>query len=481
MPAALWLIALPMGLAPLVFILRRKLAGALLAACVAVLVTWLIVQVPTGAALNVLGRAVQLDQLARITLTLLFAATSVLFLTLALSPVRDPDQVLGTVRRSSIRQEARIFYPAALVILSLFVAASLSRHLGVTAIFVELAAIIAVFVIQTERLESTRAALRFLVLISLATPAFLLAAWQIDAYQLSGGGTPSTGDLEQTALFVAAGFAIWLAVVPFHGWLTSTATEASAPMAAFVLITFPIVAAATLIHLLADLPWLVDSVFLVNALIIAGVFTAFIGGTLASVQRGFSELLGYAALFSLGCAVTLLGVGGRAAIVAVVASLSARTLALLLIAASMSTLHILGPGDGFAQIRGTALKMPVATAGLLIGGLTLAGVPLTAGFAPYWQLLRSVAELDTRWLVLLVLGGLGVACGYLRGFRAAVSSDLDSETKARVGRLPGFAEPLPLVIIIIVLGLICITLGLNPSLLIDPLQTVSSGLTFPIR
>ncbi|MDH3674395.1 MAG: proton-conducting transporter membrane subunit [Anaerolineae bacterium] len=480
MPAALWLIALPLGLAPLVFILRRKLAGAFLAAFGAVFVTWLIMQVPTGAALNVLGRAVQLDQLARMILMLLFAATSVLFLTLALSAFTDQSQYLGVAHKRSIGQEARIFYPAALVILALFVAAGLSRHLGITAIFIELAAIIAVFVIQTERLESTRAALRFLVLITLATPVFLLAAWRIDLYQLSGG-LPSARDLEQTALFISIGFAIWLAVVPFQGWLTSTATEASAPMAAFVLISFPTVAVATLIHLLVDLPWLVDSVFLVNAMVIAGIFTAFIGGVMASVQRGLSELLGFAALFNLGCIVALIGIGGQAAMVTVVVTLSVRALALLLIAASMLTLHLLVSSDGFVQIRGTAFRMPVAIVGLLIGGLTLAGVPLTAGFAPYWQLLRTVAEFDSRWLIPLVLGSLGVATGYVRGLRAAMSSEPGGGDRAAARSLPKVAEPLPLLIIIILLGLLSLLLGFNPSLLIDSLQTVSAGITFPIR
>jgi formate hydrogenlyase subunit 3/multisubunit Na+/H+ antiporter MnhD subunit len=469
-----------MGIAPIVFMLRRRLAGALLAAFIALLVTWLIVRLPTGATSNILGRAIQLDQLARITLSLLFAATAILFLTLALPPFRNQRQELATIQGRRIGQEARIFYPAALVILALFVAASLSRNLGITAIFVELAAIIAVFVIQTERLESTRAALRFLILITLATPLFLLAAWRIDIYQLTGG-LPSAGHVEQTALFVGLGFAIWVAVIPFHGWLTSTAAEASAPMAAFVLISFPLVTVATLLHLLIDLPWLVESNFLVKAMIIAGVFTAFIAGVLASVQRGFGELLGFAALYSLGCVVALVGVGGQAALLTTVTSLSVRTLALLLIAASTLTLQLQVPSDGFAQIRGTAYKMPVATAGLVIGGLTLAGAPLTAGFAPYWQLLRSMADVDLVWLVLLVVGGLGVTIGYLRGVQAALSYERYEGSQAAVGKQVSIGEPWPLLIIIALLGITSVVLGFNPSLLIDSLQAVSAGVTFPIR
>jgi formate hydrogenlyase subunit 3/multisubunit Na+/H+ antiporter MnhD subunit len=145
------------------------------------------------------------------------------------------------------------------------------------------------------------------------------------------------------------------------------------------------------------------------------------------------------------------------------------------------TLQLQVPSDGFAQIRGTAYKMPVATAGLVIGGLTLAGAPLTAGFAPYWQLLRSMADVDLVWLVLLVVGGLGVTIGYLRGVQAALSYERYEGSQAAVGKQVSIGEPWPLLIIIALLGITSVVLGFNPSLLIDSLQAVSAGVTFPIR
>lgn len=475
MPAALWLIALPIGVAPVVFMLRRKVAGALLAAVITLLITGLTLQIPTGVVLNLLGRTIELDQLSQITLLYLFASTALLFLTLALLPQQSAEQRLAHSASRNISREARIFYPAALIILALFVAASLSRHLGITAIFVELAAILAVFVIQTERLESTRAALRFLILFSLATPLFLLAAWRIDVYRLSGG-LISAQNLEQTALFVGLGFAVWLAVAPFHGWLTSTAIESSPPMAAFVLICFPTVAFSTLLHLLKDLPWLLDSLYLANAIIIAGVFTAFAGGVLASVQRGFSELLGYATLYDLGCILAVLGLGGRAALITVLVSLAVRALALVLIAVSTTTIQLQATSDGFTHVKGIARRMPVATAGLIIGGLTLAGAPLTAGFSPYWQLLHSMAGVDSVWLSLLVLGGLGVSGGYLRGLRAALA-----QTKSPPGGSPKLREPVLLMVMIVVLTAAAVILGVFPWIIIEPLQEASLGIPFPVQ
>ncbi|MCB0192996.1 MAG: hypothetical protein KDJ65_13715 [Anaerolineae bacterium] len=466
MPPALWLIALPVGVAPIVYLLRRMGLGAIIAALITFLSAWLAANLPTGVVLNLLGRPIAFDPLSQTTLTMLFLATSVLYLTLTLLSVAQENRVayLGKVTG----QEGRVFYPAALIILGMFVAASLSRHLGITAIFIELAAILMVFVIQTQRLESTRAALRFLILISLATPIFLLAAWRIDVYQLSGG-VVTTEEIDQTAMFVGLGFALWLAVVPFHGWLTSTATESSPITAAFVLITFPVVVFSTLVNLFVDLPWLTDSSFLMEAIVIAGVATAFVGGLWASMQRGFSELMGFAALYNIGCTLALLGVGGQAIVITVLVNLAVRTLALVLIAISTSTLYLQVVSDGFSYIRGMIRKMPFASAGIVIGGITLAGAPFTAGFAPYWQLLRTLAEQDPSFVLFLVLGSIGVSVGYLRGLWALLDADYDDESYVKT-IVQDAQEPRLLLIIIVILMLVCIVTGLFPSLLIDPLR-----------
>jgi formate hydrogenlyase subunit 3/multisubunit Na+/H+ antiporter MnhD subunit len=232
------------------------------------------------------------------------------------------------------------------------------------------------------------------------------------------------------------------------------------------------VAFSTLMHLLADSPWLVDSAQLVRAIIIAGVFTALVGGGLASVQRGFSQLMGYSALYDLGCALTVLGIGGRAALITVLVTLAVRALALTLIAIGISAIRMRVAGDGFAQVRGVARQIPMAVTGLMIGGLTLAGVPLLAGFAPRWQLLRSSAQIDPVLPVLLALGGLGIAVGYLRGLRATLASDTTEKNGRPIRTVIRFKEPGLLLVMISLLVVISILLGLFPSVLIEPLQVL---------
>ena len=63
MPQVLWLVGLPLGVAMLVYLLRRLWAGAVLAALVTLLLSWLTVRLPTGVVFNLLGRPIELTLL----------------------------------------------------------------------------------------------------------------------------------------------------------------------------------------------------------------------------------------------------------------------------------------------------------------------------------------------------------------------------------------------------------------------------------
>ena len=138
-------------------------------------------------------------------------------------------------------------------------------------------------------------------------------------------------------------------------------------------------------------------------------------------------------------------------------------------------------GDGFSQVAGVARQVPAAVTGLIIGGLTLAGAPLLADFAPRWQLIHSSAEVASVLPVLLVLGGLGVAVGYLRGLSATLAPEKSTKNGRRLKAPLTFAEPRLLLVLISLLVVITILLGLFPSVLIEPLQAWTSGLSFPIQ
>jgi formate hydrogenlyase subunit 3/multisubunit Na+/H+ antiporter MnhD subunit len=287
-----------------------------------------------------------------------------------------------------------------------------------------------------------------------------LASWRVDLYREDVENAVYLG---QAALLLGLGMSIWLAVVPLHGWLTG-AGEAPPLAAALVLTGFPLLGLVTLLQLLREATWFTWHEQVGPLLLLAGLIAAASGGLLAALQRGLRPLLGYAALFDLGCLFIALSLGGTGSAPSFYAGLALRGLALGLTGAASAALGQPAGGDTFAALRGIAYRRPLATAALVIGGFTLAGLPLTAGFLPRWLLFQGLAQSQPGWAWLpggpqwlLVGGGLGVALGYLRGLHALLALPGRS-VPASQSRQPWLAS-----LFLVGLGLLSVWLGLFPD------------------
>jgi NADH:ubiquinone oxidoreductase subunit 2 (subunit N) len=434
----LWLVILPMAASPLVYLTRRWSVGPLLAALVAFLTGSLAWSLPPTNPIRLMGRPVLLDSLTQQVLALLFFMAALLFLI------------------AWKLSQGREIYPLGLVLLGLFAAASMLRHLGISALLMVLAAIAAAPIVQGGQTGSTRAAWRLLVMMCLALPLFLLASWRVDLYREDVENAIYLG---QAAVFLGLGMAIWLAVVPLHGWLTAVGDEAPPISAALVLTGFPLLGLVALLQVLTEVTWFIWQEQVGQILLMAGLIALGLGGLLAAVQRSLGMLLGYAALFDLGCLLVALAIGGDGGAQAFYAGLALRALGLGLTAAAMAALRLRAGGYALSALRGAAYSAPLATAALMVGGFTLAGLPLTAGFFPRWLLTRDLAQVDARWVWLLVGGSLGVAIGYLRGLKAMLAPPPDSN------RLDPARLAWPVLFLLVALTALSIGLGVFP----DPL------------
>jgi NADH:ubiquinone oxidoreductase subunit 2 (subunit N) len=434
----LWLVILPIAASPLVYLVRRWGVAAFVAASVALLTGLLAWSLPPTNPMRLMGRLFLLDPLTQHVLALLFVLAAVLFLVAWRLP------------------QGRAFFPAGLILLGLLAAAGMSRHLGITALIITFAVIDAVPIVQGGQTGSTRAAWRFVVMMLLALPLFLLAAWRVDLYREDVENVVYLG---HAALFLALGMSVWLAAIPLHGWLTAIGAEAPPIATALVLTGFPLLALVTLLHVLTEVTWFTWPEQAGQLLLIAGLASVAMGGLLAAVQRGLRPLLGYATLFDLGCLLVALAIGGDGAALAFYAGLAVRGLGLGLTGAATAAVTQWAGGHTFADLRGSARRMPLATGALVAGGFTLAGLPLTAGFFPHWLLFQDLAQVDPRWVWLLVGGGVGVTVGYLRGLNAMLASSdgANCTHQIRPDRLA--------TIFLVLLGLLSLGLALFP----DPL------------
>jgi len=64
-------------------------------------------------------------------------------------------------------------------------------------------------------------------------------------------------------------------------------------------------------------------------------------------------------------------------------------------------------------LKNAGLRMPWTMAAIVVGGLSLIGVPLTTGFISKWYLVSAALEQDYWWLAGLILLGSLITAAYV--------------------------------------------------------------------
>jgi formate hydrogenlyase subunit 3/multisubunit Na+/H+ antiporter MnhD subunit len=331
--------------------------------------------------------------------------------------------------------------------------------------------------------------LRFLTFVTVAIFPLLLTSWLLGRYEL----TPDdTGLLDASTLLFAFGFAILLGVVPFHTWITALSADAPPLVSAFVLGLFYAVIWFVMLTLLESFEWLATHPDFRVALGLAGYAMLIVGATLAAVQTRLGYLLGYAALADMGVALLALGLQTIAGLHAALFALGTRAISLTLMAMGIGLIRHRAEGDDFERLMGWGRYVPWATAALVVGGLSLAGLPPGPGFNVRWSIARLVAREQVTGALLILLASLAVGIGVIRALLALlreptpgyVGSDVVEEIEAVAqskdeedGKTPE-REPRLAAAIIIISLIFCLVLVLVPQYHTSVIQQAVESYSF---
>jgi formate hydrogenlyase subunit 3/multisubunit Na+/H+ antiporter MnhD subunit len=217
-----------------------------------------------------------------------------------------------------------------------------------------------------------------------------------------------------------------------------------------------------------------------------------VGAMLAAVHRRLGHLMGYAALVDMGAAQLALGLQTSAGLNAALFALGTRALSLTVMAMGLSVIRHRAEGDFFYKLAGWGRRVPWATAALVVGALSLAGLPPGPGFTARWSITRLLAREQVSGALLLLLGSLAVGVGVVRALMALlqepapgyVGSDIVKEIEAAAKSKEG-VEQKPLdresrlaAIMIIAALVLCLILVLWPQIHTSVIQQVVDSYTF---
>jgi len=206
--------------------------------------------------------------------------------------------------------------------------------------------------------------------------------------------------------FLTVGISLKLALFPLHQWLPNAYAFAPSAVSAFLAATATKVAVYVLLRfyfsvfgqsqVFGRLP--MEEMMLILAL--AGMFAA---SVMAIYQTNLKRLFAYSSVGQIGYIILGLSFGSVNGLTSTVVHLVNHGVTKGAIFMLLGGVALRMGGTTLARVQGMGKVMPWTSFGILICGLSLIGLPGTAGFISKWYLLLAALERDQWWLVFLIV------------------------------------------------------------------------------
>lgn len=221
----------------------------------------------------------------------------------------------------------------------------------------------------------------------------------------------------QTAFaFLVAGIGLKLALFPVHLWLPNAYTYAPSAVSAFIAATATKVAVYMLLRVLFTVfgaEYSFGRMPLQPILIILSTIGIFVTSTVACAQSDAKRLLAYSSVAQIGYMVVGLSLATTAGLTAAVLHMFNHALMKGALFLALGAVAYRIGSTRINDLAGLGPVMPWTMSAFSIGGLSLIGVPLTAGFISKWYLIVAAFERGWWWLALAVLLASLIAVVYV--------------------------------------------------------------------
>ncbi|SHG85523.1 monovalent cation/H+ antiporter subunit D family protein [Ferrimonas marina] len=206
--------------------------------------------------------------------------------------------------------------------------------------------------------------------------------------------------------FFSVGVCLKLAVFPLHLWLPNAYAYAPSVVTAFLAATATKVALYVMLRFVFDIygvTFSFEHLPLQKIHLMLGLAGIFAGSLIAIYQTNVKRLLAYSSVAQIGYMILGFSLASELGLVATLLHMFNHGLmkgALFLALAAV--VYRIGSAE-LSQFKGLGQRMPLTMAAIVVGGLSLIGVPLTVGFVSKWYLVLALLEQGWWPVVVLVL------------------------------------------------------------------------------
>lgn len=461
--AYIWIL-LPLVVSVIFLLLQsRKTLVAILATIVtaglALLAAWLPVQeqifvwrwvVPFSDTFVVFGRRFVLSAADRPSLIVIYLTAALWF---GAAPIARPN---------------KLFVPAGLAMVALLTAAIAVEPFLFAAVIIEIAVLISIPFLSPPGNPTGSGVLRYLSFQTIGMPFILISGFMLTGFEV-GPGAQEFVAIATASLVI--GFALLLAVFPFHTWIPMLALDSHPYSTAFVFLVLPVAVSLLGIGFLDRFVWLKESPNTSLLLQFVGVLMIVSAGIWAAVERHLARLMGFALILDIGFSMIAIGLAssGRSELFRGLffAGLVPRGLCLGVWALALSGLIGRVEGLDLKDIKGLSREYPIITISIVLAIFCLAGMPLLASFPIRLGVIEGLSMSNSQVSVSVwaVIGSLGLLVGGIRVLVSMVMGTDKPHWQVNEPRL------LAIFLVIGVIGLLL--MGLAPNLFLQSFLNLS--------
>ena len=197
------------------------------------------------------------------------------------------------------------FFPAIILTGSALLIAALSvEPFLYAALLIEIFVMLSIPLLSPANEKTSQGVLRYLILISLAIPFILVAGWLLSGIETAPANSPL---ISQASLALFIGFALLLAVIPFHSWIPMLGESAHPWVSSYVFSMLPATVFMLLLAFIDRYAWLRSLPALYLTFQQIGTLMIALGGIFIAFQRNLGKAFGYAVLIENGFALLAIG------------------------------------------------------------------------------------------------------------------------------------------------------------------------------
>ncbi len=271
--------------------------------------------------------------------------------------------------------------------------------------------------------------------------------------------------------FIVVGMGLKIAIYPLHLWLPNAYTYAPSAVTAFLAATATKVAVYVLLRFSFSVfsPGFAFENYTYELIILPfAILAMFAASFIAIFQTDLKRMLAYSSIAQIGYMLLGLSLMNASGLAATMVHLFNHGITKAVLFMGVGALTLRAGSSFYASIRGMGRAMPLTAAAMVVGGLSLIGVPGTAGFISKWVLVQAAFE-KGWWPVafLIVLSSL-LAVVYVWRFVETLYLHEPARDAAEA--------PLTMVVPIWITALACVWFGINTDITMTAANTAAETL-----